>query len=401
VTTAIANVAVFDGAQRHDDRTVMFDENVTVIAPGHEAAVAPAAETVDGTGCTLLPGLVDMHVHVLDPGLLPRYLEHGVTTVKDVGNELGTILEHRRAVAGGEVAGPSILLCGSMLDGPEPMWPEWAYAIADTEAGVRAVDKLAAVGVDGLKLYVYLEPEPMRAAIERAHEHGLPVTAHLGATRASEAIALGLDGVEHAAQGYYGDVVAPELRLDAGDRVVLGLGRFWARFLAGWATVDPGSDVVRRFAELIAERGVFVCPTLVVLEATIEETDDDLRRLTDGWAPEDYDVAREALEKVLGVVGALHEAGAHVVAGSDVGAGDTLHRELELLVRAGLSPADALRAATSGAARALRRDDLGTIAEGRRADLVLVEGDPCANVSAVRETRAVFKGGRRVAGARG
>jgi imidazolonepropionase-like amidohydrolase len=393
VTTAIANVALFDGSQRHEGLTVVFDERVTAIAPAGEAVDEAPAETIDGTGCTLLPGLVDMHVHILDPDGLPRYLEHGVTTVKDVGNHLASILAHRRAVAEGEVAGPSILLCGSMLDGPEPMWPEWSFAVGDGEAGTRAVDELVQAGVDGLKLYVYLAPGPMQAAIERAHDHGLAVTAHLGATRASEAIALGLDGVEHAAQGYYGDVVDPEHRLDAGDRVELGLGPFWARFLAGWATVDPGSDAVRRLAELVTGRGVFVCPTLVVLEQTIEETDDDLRRLTAGWAPADFDVAREAFERVLGVVGALHDAGALVVAGSDVGIGDTLHRELELLVRAGLSPADALRAATSDAARALRRDDLGTVAVGWRADLVLVEGDPCADVSAVRKTRAVFKDG--------
>jgi imidazolonepropionase-like amidohydrolase len=399
--TAIANVAVFDGARRRDGLTVVFDERVLAVGRAHEVPEVDPADTIDGTGCTLLPGLVDMHVHVLERDALPRYLDHGVTAIKDVGNDLETILAHRRAVREGDVDGPTILLCGSMLDGPEPMWPELSMAVGDEETAASAVDELAQAGVDGIKLYVYLAPEHMRAAIGRAHEHGLPVTAHLGETPASEAIALGLDGIEHAAQGYYGDLVAPELRLDAADRLTLGLGPFWARFLAGWSTVDPASDTVLRFAELVAGRGVFVCPTLIVLEHMLEGTDEDLGRLTAGWTPGDYDVARSAFERLLGVVGALHESGALVVAGSDVGAGDSLHRELELLVLAGLSSTDALRAATSGAARALRRSgDLGAIADGRRADLVLVGGDPCTDVSAVRDVRAVVEAGRLVRGAR-
>ena len=195
--TAIANVAVFDGARRRDGLTVVFDERVLAIGRAHEVPEVDPADTIDGTGCTLLPGLVDMHVHVLERDVLPRYLDHGVTAIKDVGNDLETILAHRRAVREGDVDGPTILLCGSMLDGPEPMWPEFSMAVADEDTAASAVDELARAGVDGIKLYVYLAPEHMRAAIARAHEHGLPVTAHLGATPASEAIALGLDGVEH------------------------------------------------------------------------------------------------------------------------------------------------------------------------------------------------------------
>jgi imidazolonepropionase-like amidohydrolase len=400
-TTAIENVRVFDGARTSEGVTIVFDDRIQLIGSAHEVQVPQGARRVEGAGQTVVPGLIDMHAHVQSDEWLTKYLVHGITTMKDVGNRLAPSVEWRRATTAGEILGPELLICGPVIDGPEPMWPENSFAVDDAESAVRAVDELSEARVDGVKLYVYLEPAPMRVVIERAHEHGLSVTAHLGATSASEAIGLGLDGIEHAAQGCYLDVVPAEFKLDAGARGTLGIGPFWARFMAGWARVDPESDAVRRFADLVAESDVYLTPTIVILEETLAGTNEHIRRLIDQWTPEDFAVADEGFSRVLAVVGVLHEAGALVVAGTDClldhEIGDSLYRELELLVSAGLSPAAALTSTTRGAARALGRvNDLGAVSVGRSADLVLVEGDPTADISDIRQVRAVFKAGQPV-----
>lgn len=391
--TAIRDVALFDGVNRLEHTNVTFDERVLAVGQP-----VPDSEVIDGAGHTVLPGLVDMHVHLKEEDRLALYLEHGVTTVKDVGNNLDRVVAWRRASAAGEIAAPRIHLCGPLLDGDPPMWPDHSVVV-DAENAERTVDELARANVDALKLYVYLEPEATRTVIRRAHQRGLRVSAHLGRTKASDAVGFGLDGIEHVAQGFYADVVPPERVLDPDDRLRLGIAPFWAQFMAGWAAVDLESERVRRTVELVAENGTFVVPTLVVMERMLEahgDPDSDLFRLVESWSDAEHATAAQGFENLVAFVGVLHEGGVTIVAGTDVSQGESLHRELEHFVEAGLAPSDALRCATSVAADALGpASQTGRIATGRPSDLVLVDGDPLEEISAVRNVRAVFKAGRR------
>jgi hypothetical protein len=420
---AITHATVFpatDTRPLHDATVVIESGRFTQVGPSGAVTVPDAAASIDGRGRTVIPGLIDLHVH-LKPGIFPLFLAAGVTSVKDVGNHLDAVLAWRAAEACGELLGPRIRVCGPLLEGDPPMWPDLSEVLTDPAAAVATVDRLADAGVDGLKVYMRLKAEVMAPLIRRAHERGLPVTAHLGRVRASEAIALGLDGLEHAPQALYDDVVPAHLWRDADDRIRLGQSVFWARFVEGWAAVDPDGDAVARIVAQVVDRGVFLDATLVALDRVLVSTphermsapgvanvppevsarwDTYAQWFTQGWTERDVATARLALAKVGAVVARLHAAGGRVVTGSDAPAafiapGFSLHHELELLVAAGLSPADALRSATATAAEVLgMHGEVGTVEVGKLADCVVVNGDPLTDISAVRNVELVFKGGQ-------
>lgn len=409
------------------------DGRVADVWPADEAPeVLTAGRIVDGAGRYLLPGLWDAHVHFRggeelreeNRALLALYPRNGVTTVRDAGGDLTeALLAWRDSIAAGELLGPRILTSGPKLDGPDPAW-DGSLALADPSEAPAALDSLEAMGADYVKLYDgTMSPEVFLAAVREAEARGTTITGHMPlAVDFLEAVEAGLDGTEHLYYVYKG--TAPN-RDEITRRVRAGELGFWDAF---WTTLDLPVDSARRAQvfQAMAERGTAVVPTLHIggVLADVENADHaDDPELADipqaiqetyrgrvesarRSSRESRDANRALRERMAAMVEPMHEAGVRILAGSDAGPfnsytypGTALHGELEALVQAGLTPAEALRTATTEPAAFMGLDgELGRVAPGYRADLVLVEGDPLEDIGATREVAVVVQDGRVVVG---
>src|SRR6267142_1615862 len=430
---AVVGGTLIDGTGRHQAEpvnVVIDGDLVAGVGPAAAMPVPSGATVIDARGRFLTPGLVDMHVHVYTPDKWhpELFLAAGVTTVLDLGGQLHDVAAYRRVIESGARPGPRILFTGPMLEEGDP-YPGFAgfcrrFDAARTEA---AVDALADAGVDGIKLYVTVRPDTARRACERAHARGLPVFMHQHATWGAEAALAGVDSVEHvnvfgqlAPQGFW---LAEPAKLNPFE-----YGGWLWRWLGD---LDPRSDAVRRLYDGLIAAGTALDPTLVLYAARPGAIGDDVgdssmddperskllpllpaavgKELVGRWA-ERRDAARGASEpakhrmrrawdNILALVGGFHRAGGMVLAGTDcpnvaIVSGFSLHRELELLVRAGLSPMEAIVAATRRPAERLgRRDVFGTLAAGRSADLLLLTADPLADIRNVRRIERVIARG--------
>jgi hypothetical protein len=328
------------------------------------------------TDCTLLPGLIDTHVHFMRwHG--PQFLAFGVTTVRDTGNPLEWIL--RRREEWHEHPWPRIVSLGPILDGPRPSHPVICRPCADLAAALTAVREVAQQGVDGLKFYVGLEPRWLPAMVEEGHAKGCRVSMHCAGGGVLAAARAGVDEFFHL-DGILADV--------------------WPDHPPGWLDLwglpefDRRLDTQRRVADRIRESGITATPTLAYWDSqwrirTAGSLGEDLRHTPPpmiAWQavrPDPTGSARwqRALQAAERFVDLLLERGVPMLAGSDVSCGlvppgGSLWRELSLLVEAGMTPTQALRAATADAAAFLGRKDLGSLAPGSAADLVLVRGNP-------------------------
>ena len=376
----LENVRVFDGDRASvGPMTVMFGRRVQWMGPAGEAPISGDGPIVDGRDQWLMPGLIDCHIHLEKAP--DAYASRGVTTLRDVGNSLALTDTIRASVGpwGAPWAG-RVLRCGPLLDGPEPMWPSHSISIEEPDEVDAVIEQLAAAAVDAVKTYMYLSEPAHRRVVEVAHQYGLPVISHLGDVAASTASAFGLDGIEHVTQGLYNDVVPPALRRKAVDRHRLGIAPFWADIMAGWANSDPSSSPASDALGQLAASGVALTPTLAVINEMLDlggsqpsgitPEDGSLNRLTSGWTLDDFSRARDGVAVLQATVGLFFRLGGTVLAGTD-NSGD-LHDELQLLTTAGLSAIDALRAATSAAAKSLQiLDRAGRVAPGMPADLIL------------------------------
>ncbi|WP_420125582.1 amidohydrolase family protein [Longimicrobium sp.] len=368
---------------------VIQAERITCAGAASSCRIPAGAEVIDAAGGTILPGLIDLHAHVWDAGMLSMFLPAGVTTVRDLHNTF----ENLAVLDAGTGPAPRLFRAGPLIDGRQS-WPG-AMVAADVPAAVRAVDTVAAHGVDFVKLYSGLSLAQVTAASAEARRLGKPVTADLLASEvdALQALEAGVQGFEHAggfAQAY--------------------------RRMGG----DPESfplDSVRMdsLARAVVRRNAYIVPTLIVAHQYAAETRPSLAgvpladRVPDHvhafWARGDaapasfkhvFDVHEQFATHLTRRVAAL---GGRVGVGSDlpnpyVTPGGALHQELELLVGAGLTPLQAIRAATGGAADILGRADLGVLAAGRAADVIVVGGNPAADVRATRDVRVVIHNGR-------
>jgi imidazolonepropionase-like amidohydrolase len=414
---AITHVTVIDGTDslpRRDRTVILRGARITAVGPASRTAVPRSARVLDGRGKYLVPGFWDMHVHTDVPAareVLPLYVANGVTGVRDMGGDWTRLTALRALVRSGRLLGPRLLLSGPYLDGnDQPI----AHLPARSPAeAVAAVDSLAALGVDLVKLHTGLTRETFFAAARAARGKQLPFAGHVprvvGAADASDS---GMSSIEHLLTIPTPCTPAESLALQPRFTVQGALGRC--------SSADPAPLYAR-----LARNGTRVTPTFVAQyevalwperrlpgDSFARYLPDTLRRfvaaifpMPDSVPPGADSVGRAVFAKRLALVGALHRAGVGILAGTDAPLrnsppGFGLHEELVWLARAGLSPFEVLRAATLDAARFLgMQDSLGTVAPGQLADLVLLDADPLADIRNTRRVGAVVANGRLLDGA--
>jgi imidazolonepropionase-like amidohydrolase len=370
-------------------------------------------KSIDATGRTLVPGLIDAHVHV-EPWTVPLFLKYGVTSVRDLNNDPAYIFPLAREDAASR---PRIVAAGALIDGPGSFWKN-AIVVDDPLAADAAVQRAVAAGAGVIKVYTRLRPALIAEIVQEARARGVPVAAHLGRTTAVQAAFAGVTSIEHLTG-------IPESVSSERDRLISAHDDFFGGWTAAeleWASLDPAA--LDRVARTLIEQQVVLVPTLALHEAFSRLADPLLQRdpalsdvpdsvKTREWDPADimgrahWTAATLAgfarsLAAMQRFVRRYVQLGGHVAAGTDtpqqfVVPGASLHRELQLYVAAGLSPAAALRTATAeGAALLGIADRAGTIAVGKDADLVLVDGDPLADITALSRIVTVLRNGQVV-----
>ncbi len=392
-----------DTGETRPGLTVVVDGN-RIRAVGRDVEVPSDAEIVDLRGKTLLPGLWDMHVH-LSPGDGLQHIAAGVTSVRDLANDTDGLLAMKRKMEGGEEIGPRVLMSG-ILDGRGPFAGPTKVLVDTEEEAKVAVDRYASLGYTGVKIYSSIKPELVPRIIELAHAKGLRASGHVPAFMTAEQfVRAGADEIQHINflfLNFFFDEVKDT--------------RTPARFTAvaeHAATLDLNGERVRAFVKLLKERKTVVDPTLNIYEglftdrpgkistgfATVaDRLPPQVRRslLTGGLpVPEGKDARyRESSKALLRMVKLLYDTGVPIVAGTDSMPGFALHRELELYADAGIPPKDVLRIATLGAARVMKRDsELGSVAPGKLADLIVVDGNPAKRIGDIRRVSLVIKDG--------
>ncbi len=413
--TAIVGATVLDGTGQppiHDSVVLFRKDRIVAVGTRKQVAIPPDAHQIDARGKWLVPGLIDMHVHldeVLTPGAFVLY---GVTSVRDVGSNGAAMQKLRDRAAQGEIL-PRRYWMGRNIDEGKPSW--WGAVAVQGPAEVPALlDAMQKEGVDGVKLYVRARPDVARAVITEAHRRHLPVTAHLHDTQPSAAAEMGIDNLEHVTTLFEELRTLPPQTPEGYQTSFLGI-----------AHVDLSSPKTKHLIKTLAKRHVALTPTLTValLPVAGEQgaaaiygdwavVPEGWRRFwhdpywdfitTKGWTPHDFQQAALARPKFLELVKQLHQAGVPIVAGTDTPApwvlpGAGLLTELQMLVEAGLSPTEALRSATGRAAEVLRKSaDVGTIRPGRYADLLLLDADPLTDIRNLHHITAVYLNGKQV-----
>jgi imidazolonepropionase-like amidohydrolase len=416
----INNVNVVDvrGGAILADQTVILERNhIASVGPSKSAKYPRNAPSVNGRGYFLIPGLWDMHVHLVFgdwfPGAqditLPMLIANGVTGVRDMGSELDTVQDWRNEIEAGRLLGPRIFTAGPMLDGPKPRFPS-SIAITTPEDGQRAVDTLKQGGADFIKLQSLISREAVFAIAEEAKKQEIAFEGHVpDAVRASEMSEAGMKSFEHLIGIFEGSSPNEDEFLKGGKTV----GRFLATYDAARANA---------LAALLAKNQTWQCPTLVwerggnLIDATDFAKDGRAKyvpaawknktwkRFTDeiqqGYGTDDLATRKKFIEKELEVVQLLHKAGVPFLAGTDtppgvyIFPGFSLHEELQRFVAAGFTPLEALQTATLNPARFLGvEEQFGTIEKGKLADLVLLSGNPLQDISNTQKIAAVIVDG--------
>jgi imidazolonepropionase-like amidohydrolase len=412
----IRNVRIVHGDGRVTPRATVVVRGavITHVEPAVQerpgSAEPPARRVVDASGKTMIPGLIDAHVHV-EAWMPAVFLKHGVTTVRDLHSDGPTIFPMAREDS---PARPRILTSGPLIDGRGSFWKNAVQVgtVGEARAAVRAqVDAGATV----IKVYTRLQPALVAVIAAEARARGVPVAAHLGRTNALEAADAGVASIEHLSGIADAASDEPARLLAAHDDFLGG----WTAFELEWQRV-PFARLEAVARQLIA-RGVVIVPTLALHEAFSRMADADLMRdpaladvpqavLRDSWdpadimgrarwTPETLAQFKKTLPVLQRFVGLYARLGGRIAAGTDtpqqfVVPGASLHRELELYVASGLSPAAALFTATGGAAALLGiQDRVGTVGAGMAADFVLLDGDPLADIRNTRRIALVVRDG--------
>lgn len=418
--THVTVVDVRDGDLLADRTVLVRDGRITSVAPAAGASVPDGARVIDGTDKFMIPGLWDMHVHAARAGRAPRFwpslVAHGVTGIREMGSDLDSLL-HWRAESGKEDArSPRIHWSSPMLDGSPPVWPI-GRAVPDAEDAREAVESMRKLGFDFLKVYERIDEDTYSALAEEARKRGIPFAGHvpLGVDPV-EASDAGQRSLEHAADVVTACIPGGRALFRAAGGVGGSSGsespetarRSMEELMGAMAFTGPDPALCETLLSRLATDGTWFTPTLTQSMGRLVPSryDGDARlqtvppevasawRESRGLGPEqEARIGQPILDNMLTVVGMAQRAGVRILAGTDasdepyVFAGSSLHDELGLLVRAGLSSLEALQAATLEPARYLEATGShGTVERGRRADLVLLDADPLDDI---RNTRSI------------
>jgi imidazolonepropionase-like amidohydrolase len=435
---AITHVTVIDvtGAPLQPDSTVVIaDSRITAVGPSSSLHIPGGTRVIDASGKFLIPGLADMHVHLTGAGeptgsrefILPLLIANGITTVRDMGGSAVLLKQLRQEIASGERIGPQIFLTGPYLDGDPPYFQP-SIVVRNAQEAIAAVQQLKSDGVDFIKVQSRLQPAAYFAIADASRHAGMRYVGHvpdaISARAASEA---GQSSIEHLT----GVLLACSTREDELRRRQLAAPspygsvnqslerlRIWQQDL-----LDSHSDekAAQLFQTFVANHTwqVPTFPLLIHLAFLTPETDlandsrmkyapAGVRRIWDVGRREnlanqgtvEFQMRRELVKRSLSVFMQMHAAGVLAMAGTDTTApnvfpGFALHEDLYYFVQAGLTPLEALQAATVKPAEFLgRAAEQGTIAAGKRADLVLLNANPLDDIRNAQKIDAVIVNGK-------
>lgn len=414
---ALIHVTVIDatGAPAKRGMTVVLSNGrITALGRTGKVRIPESARVIDASGKYLIPGLWDMHIHSVSyengRRSLPLLAAYGITGVRDMGSPLEDVLRLRRETGEGKIAGPRMVVAGPLLQGALPFQVPFITSVHDATEATQAVVYLKARGVDFIKIQDALPRELYLTIAAEARKQNLPFAGHVPPyVSASEATAAGQHSIEHLGGRFYGVLLACSTREAALTVKVRGIVNDALRalnekrepddseiFRAAFTRPLLDSYDERRAAALFSafkKNDTWQVPTLVAqpIRAAINGGRTDLNA-------DDVRYGTLLVRKQLEVVFAMKRAGVKIMAGTDLPPdGLTLHRELELLVEAGLSTMEALQAATRNPAEFLGRlGSLGTVERGKIADLVLLDANPLEDIRNTRKIHAVIVGGKLV-----
>jgi imidazolonepropionase-like amidohydrolase len=411
---ALTNVAIVDttGSRPGVRATVVISgDRISEIGESDKVSIPSGAQTVDGTGKYLMPGLWDMHMHLsyVSDLAFPLLIANGVTGVRDMGGDLDEVDRWREQITKGTRPGPRIVRAGPVVDGPRKEEGQYRLTVNDATGAHQAVELLKKRGVDLVKVYHFLSRDSYFAVAEAAKREEIPFAGHIpNGVSPREASDAGQRSLEHITV-----LLQALIALEKKD------GRT-SKELTAQAFDQLTGEQGRELFEVMAKNKTWHTPTLVVAQSFLLRSEmaakpDDRRKYVaaitrEHWeknnpvpqnvSAEDMDERKKALEKMFEIVGKMRRAGVSLLAGTDpptrdVFPGFSLHDELGLLVRAGLSPLEALQAATLNAAKCLGLSDSnGTVEKGKAADLVLLDADPLVDIANTRKIGAVVVAGK-------
>ena len=424
------------GATPLADQTVVIEkQRIANLGPSNAVAIPRGAQTFDAHGKFLIPGLVDMHVHLTAAGepdgsrkfIIPLLLANGVTSVRDMGGYLDSILPLRKEIEEGKRLGPSIITPGPYLDGSPPSFQP-SLVVTNRQQADEDVHQLVARGVDFIKVQSILSRDAYFAVAQAAQREHIVFVGHVpDRVTATEAADAGQHSIEHLTNVLRGcSRDEPKLMREqffiTAKQQSPGQSRAresrWLHRLLDAYSPEAAAALLAKFKE----KDVWQTPTLVLLKndafPTLENSamsDDRAKfiasRTRQTWkqsrieqmktvSPQDSDLHAQLLRKSMDLVAQMQKAGVKILAGTDSPApyvfpGSSLHDELQLLVEAGLTPFEALQAATKSPAEFLRNEKAsGTIEMGKYADLVLLDSNPLENIRSTRKIRAVILRGK-------
>jgi imidazolonepropionase-like amidohydrolase len=392
----LENVRVIDGSgvpPIDRARVVIEGGRISRIGPPSTVSAPAQADTVDLSGTTIVPGLIDLHFHIEDdPKLALRQLSNGITAFRDPGKWNENFEALRATIASDHLPGPRIFTTGPHIDGEHPAYPADSVVARDPEEARRLAERNVRQGASALKIYFRLPFASAKAVIDVCQARKIPCTAHLEILDAGELIDAGLHGIEHITS--LGVSVASQVEAETYRQAVLadndarrdGRYRMFAR-------LDLESPQAKALYRILAERHPWIDPTLAVFERRSD-------RPLPGTSPEMGTIGPAGFAKMKQLTRRVGLEGARLVMGGHstvpfAERGEAPWRELELLVDSGLTPLEAITAATSTAAAFLyRSDQIGTLRAGLQADLVVLRNDPSRDISAMRSVDRVMVAGQ-------
>jgi imidazolonepropionase-like amidohydrolase len=390
------NARIVDGtgaAPLEHGRIVIEGERITQIGPAPQVKAPAGAETIDLGDGTIIPGLIDLHFHIEnDPKMALRQLSHGVTAFRDPGQWNEKFEELRRMISADHLPGPRIFTTGPHIDGENPAYPADSVVARDAEEARRHAELSVRQGATALKIYFRLPFASAKAVIDVCNERHIPCTAHLEILDARELFVAGLHGVEHVTS--LGISIVPRIQAEAYRQAVLkdNEARRDGRYKL-FASADLDGPEAKALYAVLRERRPWLDPTLAVFERRADRPPDDVK-------PELVPTLVAGFAKMKQLTHRASQEGARIVLGghTDVpfaARGEAPWRELELLVESGLTPLEAITAATQTAAAFLYRgDQFGTLRPGLQADLVVFRGDVSRDISAIRQPERVMSAGK-------